>query len=123
MNAWNDGRWEISQMRKQDEWDAKQAAHEAEILSMADDLYQAAMKDLDGSVHGNKTGAWFGHEYRLGSKPEPVWETIKGVAEYDGLDRQVIAFLASEAKANNKTAILLLDAICFKYARMRYEES
>lgn len=123
MNAWNDGRWEISQMRKQDEWDARQAAQEAEILSMSDDLYQAAMRDLDSSVHGNRTGAWVDGKYQLNVKPEPVWETIKGAAEYDGLDRQVIAFLASEAKKKNTDAIKLLDAICNKYAQMRYEES
>ena len=123
MNGWNDGRWEISQMRKQDEWDAAQAAQEAELLSMSDDLYQAAMNDLDSSVHGNRTGAWFGHEYRLGSKPEPVWETIKGAAEYDGLDRRVVEFIANEARAKNQSAIKLLDSICNKYAQMRWEES
>ena len=123
MNGWNDGRWEISQMRKQDEWDAAQAAQEADRLSMSDDLYQAAMNDLDSSVHGNRTGAWFGHEYRLGSKPEPVWETIKGAAEYDGLDRRVVEFIANEARAKNQSAIKLLDDICNKYAQMRYEES
>ncbi len=123
MTGWNDGRWEISQMRKQDEWDAAQAAQEAELLSMSDDLYQAAMNDLDSSVHGNRTGAWFGHEYRLGSKPEPVWETIKGIFDYDDFDHQVVAFLVNEAKAKNQTAVKLLDSICNKYAQMRWEDS
>lgn len=123
MNGWNDGRWEISQTRKQDEWDARQAAQEAERLSISDDLYQAALVDLDSSVHGNRTGAWFGNEYRLGSKPEPVWETIKGIFDYDDFDRQVVAFLVNEAKAKNQTAVKLLDSICNKYAQMRWEDS
>jgi len=121
--TWNDARWELAERNKQDEFDARQAAQESEILSMSDDLYQAAMKDLDGSIHGNRTGAWVDGKYRLNVNPEPVWETIKGAAEYDGLDRQVVAFLASEAKAKNPAAIKLLDAICNKYAQMRYEES
>ena len=79
-------------------------------------LYER-MKERDRLAALGQMAAGLAHEIRnpLGA--------IKGAAEYDGLDRQVVAFLASEAKAKNPAAIKLLDAICNKYAQMRYEES
>ena len=119
---WNDAKWELAERKRQDRWDAEQAAAEAKRKSDADELYEAAITNIDLTVHGNMTSVWnLGQGYISKGRAEAVWETLRGCLDYEDFDKRLIQFFVSSAKAGNEDAQKLLSAVCDKYAEMRME--
>jgi len=89
---------------------------------MSDDLYQAALTNIDLSVHGRMASVWQPNgDYIRNGRPEMVWETLLDVTDSDDFDKRLISFLVSSAKTGNVEAVELLKSLCDKYAHLNAE--
>lgn len=96
-----------------------QARHEAE---MAHELVAATLATggLMDHLHGNETSDWVSGARK--KRPELVWETLRGMADYRDFDRRLIGVFALACRHGIPGANDLLQDMATLYAHLNAEE-